>query len=105
MKTKKLAKTAAQATPKKGTKRFQSTDGDAGKTSKRHKKSSKTLAAKHTGKRKQQEEKTVKLKAKQRWGNWLPKNDVSGKLLDAEPEREDCVTQTESEKQYDVEAK
>jgi hypothetical protein len=72
-KTKKLAKTAAQATPKKGTKRFQSTDGDAGKTLRRHKKSSGTLAVEYTEKRKQKEYKTAKLKAKEAMGRLASK--------------------------------
>ena len=101
---KKSTKKAAQATPKKRTKRSQSPDGDAEKTPKRRKKSPETLAAEHAEKSKKQEEKAAKQKAKQRWEDWLSKNDVSGRLLDSEPPREECVTQTDAQKQYGLKA-
>lgn len=101
-KPKKSTKKAAPATPKKGTKRPQSPDGETNKSSKRSKKSPETLAAELADKSRKQEEKAVKQKAKQRWEDWLKKNDVSGKLLDSEPEREDCLTQTDAQKQYSL---
>lgn len=97
--TKKVA-----ATPKKGTKRAQSPDGEAETTVKRRKKSPETLAAEHKEKSKIQEEKAARQKSKQKWEDWLSKNDVSGKLLDTEPERDDTVTQTDAHKQYDLKA-
>jgi hypothetical protein len=97
--TKKVA-----ATPKKGTKRSQSPDGEAEKTPKRRKKSPETLAAEHKEKSRVQEEKAVKQQAKERWEDWLLKNDVSGKLLGTEPERDATVTQTDAHKQYDLKA-
>ena len=92
------------ATPKTGTKRSQSPDGEAEKTPKRRKKSPETLAAEHKETSRVQEEKAAKQQAKQRWEEWLSKNDVSGKLLDAEPEHDDTVTQTDAHKQYDLKA-
>ncbi|KAF9698687.1 hypothetical protein EKO04_002780 [Ascochyta lentis] len=103
-KPRKSTKKAARATPKQGVKRSQSADAEAEKTPKRRRKSPETLAAEHAEKSKNQEEKAQKQKAKQRWDDWLKENDVSGKLLDSEPEREDCVTQTDSQKQYGLKA-
>lgn len=103
-KRKKSTKKTAKVTPKKGTKRSQSPDGEPEKRPKRRKKSPETLAAEHKEKSRIQEEKAAKQQAKQRWEDWLSKNDVSGKLLDAEPERDDCVTQTDALKQYDLKA-
>lgn len=103
-KTKKSSKKTTPALTKKGTKRSQSPNGEAEKTIKRRKKSPETLAAELTEKSKKQEEKAEKLKVKQRWENWLSENDVSGKLLDTEPQREDCVTQTDAQKQYGLKA-
>ncbi|KAF3050726.1 hypothetical protein E8E11_006283 [Didymella keratinophila] len=94
----------ATATRKKGAKRSQSPDGEAEKTPKRRKKAPETLAAELKEKSKIQEEKAAKQQAKQRWEEWLSKNDVSGKLLDIEPERDDTVTQTDAHKQYDLKA-
>lgn len=103
-KPRKSKKKDAATISKTGTKRSQSPNGDAEKAPKRRKKSPETLAAEHAEKSKQQEEKAQKQKAKHRWDDWLKENDVSGKLLDAEPEREDCVTQTDSQKQYGLKA-
>ncbi|KAH6620268.1 hypothetical protein C7974DRAFT_229673 [Boeremia exigua] len=102
--TKKSNKKAAQSTPKKGTKRSQPANGETEQTPKRRRKSPETLAAEHAEKSKQQEEKAAKQKAKQKWEDWLSKNDVSGKLLETEPEREDCITQTDAQKQYGLKA-
>lgn len=90
------------STPKKGTNRSQSPDGEAEKTLKRRKKSAGTLAAEHKEKSRIQEEKAAKQQAKQRWEEWLSKNKASGKLLDTEPDRDDTVTQTDAHKQYDL---
>lgn len=49
-KTRKATKKTAQATPKKGTKRSQSPNGEAEKTPKRRKKSPETAAAEHAEK-------------------------------------------------------
>lgn len=103
-KPRKSTKKVAQATPKKASKRSQSPNGEAEHTPKRRKKSPETLAAEHAEKSKKQEEKAEKQTAKKRWEDWLSKHDVSGKLLDAEPEREDCVTQTDAQKQYGLKA-
>ncbi|KAJ8113577.1 hypothetical protein OPT61_g4329 [Boeremia exigua] len=101
---KRSKKKSTQATPKRGTKRSQASNGETDKTPKRRKKSPETLAAEYKEKSKKQEEKAEKEKAKQQWEGWLSENDVSGKLLDAEPEREDCVTQTDAQKQYGLKA-
>lgn len=103
-KSKRTSKKAVQATPKKSKKRPQPSDDETEKTPKRRRKSPETLAAELADKSKKQEEKAANQKAKQRWEDWLKENDVSGKLLDAEPEREDCVTQTDALKQYNLKA-
>ena len=97
-------KKAVQATPKKSKKRSQPSDDETEKTPKRRRKSPETLAAELADKSKKQEEKAANQKAKLRWEDWLKENDVSGKLLDAEPEREDCVTQTDALKHYNLKA-
>jgi hypothetical protein len=104
-KKRKRSTKKAAATPKRGAKRSQSPDDEeAEKTHKRLKKSPETLAAEHKEKSRIQEEKAAKQQAKQRWEEWLSKNDVSGKLLDTEPEHDDTVTQTDAHKQYDLKA-
>ncbi|KAJ4362242.1 hypothetical protein N0V95_001486 [Ascochyta clinopodiicola] len=103
-KPRKSTKKTAKATAKQGIKRSQSPDNEAEKAPKRRKKSPETLAAEYAEKSKKQEEKAQKQQAKQRWDDWLTENDVSGKLLESEPEREDCVTQTDSQKQYGLKA-
>ncbi|KZM23278.1 uncharacterized protein EKO05_0004442 [Ascochyta rabiei] len=103
-KPRKSTMKAAQPTAKQGIKRSQSPDDEAEKAPKRRKKSPKTLAAEYAEKSKKQEKKAQKQQAKQRWDDWLKENDVSGRLLDSEPEREDCVTQTDSQKQYGLKA-
>ncbi|KAF3035458.1 hypothetical protein E8E12_006161 [Didymella heteroderae] len=92
------------ATPRQGARRSQSPDDEAEKTPKRRKKSPETLAAEHKEKSRIQEQKAAKQQAKQQWEEWLSKNDVSGKLLDTEPERDEAVTQTDAHKQYDLKA-
>lgn len=94
----------AAATPKKSTKRSNSPNGEPEKTPKRRKKSPETLAAEHAQKSKKQEEKATKQKAKQQWEEWLSSNDVAGKLLNVEPDREESVTQTDAKKQYGLKA-
>lgn len=103
-KKRKRSTKKAVKTPKKGTKRSQSPDGEAEKTPKRRKKSPETPAAEHKEKSRMQEEKAAKQQAKQRWEEWLSNNNVSGKLLDTEPDRDDTVTQTDAHKQYDMKA-
>ncbi|KAF1934357.1 uncharacterized protein M421DRAFT_88328 [Didymella exigua CBS 183.55] len=100
-KRKRSTKITAKATRTKGTKRPQLPDKEAGKTPKRRKRSPETLAAEHKEKSRIQEGKAAKQQVKQLWEDWLSKNDVSGKLLDDEPERDDTVTQTDAHKQYD----
>ena len=103
-KPKRTIKKAVQATLKKSTKRPQPSDDEIEKMPKRRRKSPETLAAELADKSKKQEEKAANQKAKQRWEAWLKENDVSGKLLDAEPEREDCVTKTDALKHYNLKA-
>ena len=103
-KSKRTSKKAVQATPKKSKKRSQPSDDETEKTPKRRRKSPETLAAELADKSKKQEEKAANQKAKLRWEDWLKENDVSGELLDAEPEREDCVTQTDALKLYNLKA-
>lgn len=100
IKKSKGSKKKAVSTPKKGTKRSQSPNGEIEKTPKRRKKSPETLASEYAEKSKKEEEKAAKQKAKQQWEDWLSSNDASGKLLDTEPEREECVTQTDAQKRY-----
>ncbi|CAO2657245.1 Nn.00g033710.m01.CDS01 [Neocucurbitaria sp. VM-36] len=102
------SKKTSQATPKKAPKREAAeTEATAPTTTtaptpKRRKKDPETLAAEYAGKAKAQEEKAQKAQYKKGWEDWQKQHDAGGKLLDAEPERDESITQTDSLKKYSL---
>ncbi|KAF1841606.1 uncharacterized protein K460DRAFT_253242, partial [Cucurbitaria berberidis CBS 394.84] len=97
------SKKKEQAAPKKVAKREAEADAEVPTTTptaKRRKKDPEILAAELREKAKAQEEKAEKAHHKKDWEEWQKAHDVDGKLLDAEPEKEESITQTDSQKKY-----
>lgn len=83
---------APKSTPKKRL------NGDAATSSpaKRTKKDPSVVAAEHRAKADLADKKAEQAAHKKAWDEWVSAHDVGGKLLDAEPAREESITQTDS---------
>ncbi|KAH7402769.1 hypothetical protein BKA66DRAFT_564670 [Pyrenochaeta sp. MPI-SDFR-AT-0127] len=98
-KSKKVVNKKGGATPKKSAKREAKAE-PAATTPKRRKKDPEVLAAELQKKAEKQEAKAEKAQHKKDWESWLEKHDLSGRLLESEPDREESITQTDSQKKY-----
>lgn len=94
-------KKSASTTPRKTPKRPVSQDISAATpTYKRAKKDPETIAAELREKAAEQDAKAMKQKSKANWEEWMMKNDVNGKMLHTEPDKDEAITQTDCLKKY-----
>ncbi|KAF2032267.1 hypothetical protein EK21DRAFT_110210 [Setomelanomma holmii] len=92
---------STKSTPKKRTKTEE--DHPAPTPKKRSKKDPEQLAAEHRDKAAAQDAKASKAQHKKDWEDWVATHalkDGEGALLDAEPSREESITQTDAGKKY-----